>query len=229
MKNINKTGDLENNSENSKLRIGSKNGTVKKELNITTVNFGNSSHKIDHTDVDKNSSSVPKKGVSNSEVSSSVPKKSAEVIPSVKGRKGVGVFTPNNSSSVALNTKSNTTTTTSDIQTTISNATQVYSVTKKTDLDASLKDILNSTIEETPQNKSTIAIHSKPQATVDGTAGSMINTSDNENNPIIIAVIVITIVSLLITTILGYKHLKDVWSKRHYSRMDFLVDGMYDM
>ena len=34
---------------------------------------------------------------------------------------------------------------------------------------------------------------------------------------------------ILAFVLLAYKKLQDIWAKRHYDKMDFLIDGMYDL
>lgn len=65
--------------------------------------------------------------------------------------------------------------------------------------------------------------HSKPSAAVDSVSNKTFNST-----PIIVG-IAFGIVVILAVAILAYKKLEDVWSRRHYDRMDFLIDGMYDL
>ena len=70
---------------------------------------------------------------------------------------------------------------------------------------------------------STAVKHSKPDVAVDSVANKSFNST-----PLIIGVSV-GVVVILALAIFAYKKLEDVWSRRHYDRMDFLIDGMYDL
>ncbi|KAK7086866.1 hypothetical protein SK128_002695 [Halocaridina rubra] len=70
-------------------------------------------------------------------------------------------------------------------------------------------------------------LRSKPTAATD-TSGSATDSSDISYTPL--AVGIVLLVAIVVTVIVvGYKRLQDVWMRRHYARMDFLIDGMYDM
>ena len=46
--------------------------------------------------------------------------------------------------------------------------------------------------------------------------------------PVIVG-LVLGFVFIAVVAFVAYKKLQDVWSRRHYNRMDFLIDGMYDL
>ena len=70
---------------------------------------------------------------------------------------------------------------------------------------------------------SSVVKHHKPFSAVDGISEDSFNST-----PIIIGSI-IGVVSISVIVALVYKKFKDVWSRRHYDRMDFLIEGMYDL
>ena len=65
--------------------------------------------------------------------------------------------------------------------------------------------------------------HHKPSSAVD-----VISNDSFNSTPIIIGSIC-GIVLVLSVFLLVYRKFKDVWSRRHYDRMDFLIEGMYDL
>ncbi|KAK8376132.1 hypothetical protein O3P69_008693 [Scylla paramamosain] len=64
--------------------------------------------------------------------------------------------------------------------------------------------------------------HFKPTTTDDVSAAS----SQGSYAPIF--VIVALVVLLVVVVAVGYHRLKDIWVRRHYDYVDFLIDGMYD-
>ncbi|XP_018026827.1 uncharacterized protein LOC108682209 [Hyalella azteca] len=64
--------------------------------------------------------------------------------------------------------------------------------------------------------------HLKPDAAVD-------NITNNSVSSSLVLGVMFGVVFIIIIAILGYKKLQDIWTKRHYDRMDYLVDGMYDL
>ncbi|KAF2356992.1 hypothetical protein FHG87_012254 [Trinorchestia longiramus] len=66
------------------------------------------------------------------------------------------------------------------------------------------------------------AVHSKPNAAVDSNPNGKVSTS-------LVVGIMFGVLLIMVLAILGYKKLQDIWTKRHYARMDYLVDGMYDL
>ena len=73
------------------------------------------------------------------------------------------------------------------------------------------------------QLTTTMMRHYKPAVAVDPVSNKSFNST-----PVIIGVTV-GVVVILAVAILAYKRLQDVWSRRHYARMDYLIDGMYDL
>ncbi|XP_064084935.1 uncharacterized protein C11orf24-like isoform X2 [Macrobrachium nipponense] len=69
----------------------------------------------------------------------------------------------------------------------------------------------------------------KPTAATDtkGKGGS----EDEENisyTPAVVGVVLLVVIFVTVIVV-GYRRLQDVWMRRHYARMDFLIDGMYDV
>jgi len=63
----------------------------------------------------------------------------------------------------------------------------------------------------------------KPEIAVDA-----VKTQYNNSAPVI-AGLSFGFILIVVVAVLAYKKLQDVWSRRHYDRMDFLIDGMYDL
>lgn len=64
--------------------------------------------------------------------------------------------------------------------------------------------------------------HAKPDAAVDSIPNKSFSTS-------VVLGVMFAVIFILVATIFAYKKLQDVWTKRHYDRMDYLIDGMYDL
>lgn len=64
--------------------------------------------------------------------------------------------------------------------------------------------------------------HFKPTTADDPSASS----SQVSYAPIFM--IVILVVLVIIVVAVGYHRLKDIWARRHYNYVDFLIDGMYE-
>lgn len=63
------------------------------------------------------------------------------------------------------------------------------------------------------------------------TPGKIAHLAATSRNPNMVTPIVITILVVPVFAVLGYmalKHGKEAWKNRHYKRMDFLLDGMYN-
>lgn len=52
--------------------------------------------------------------------------------------------------------------------------------------------------------------------------------SSNQLSYAPILMIVILVVLVVIVVAVGYRRLKDIWARRHYNYVDFLIDGMYE-
>lgn len=65
--------------------------------------------------------------------------------------------------------------------------------------------------------------HLKPAVAVDAVSNKAL-----DNTPVIMGV-TFGVLLIVVLAIVAYKRLQDVWSRRHYDRMDFLIDGMYDL
>ncbi|CAL4119971.1 unnamed protein product [Meganyctiphanes norvegica] len=90
-----------------------------------------------------------------------------------------------------------------------------------------------SSIEELEVPSTVANIHMKPTAATDLLGKNLeiemvVEEESSSNSGIIIGVILLVTVVMAVI-FMGYRHFKEVWMKRHYSRMDFLIDGMYDM
>lgn len=100
---------------------------------------------------------------------------------------------------------------------------------------------LISTSKITDQHTSTHALKPVPLDSLETTTPIILKhlkpkvAMDDVNNPTSvvyapIAIAIIVLFAIVVSAIvLTMRKLKDVWSRRHYARMDFLIDGMYDM
>nr|XP_045606127.1 uncharacterized protein LOC123763174 isoform X2 [Procambarus clarkii] len=78
-------------------------------------------------------------------------------------------------------------------------------------------------------NESSVEIHSKPSITTDDLdAASADPDSDSVNFGVVILGLSL-FVALAVIVVLIYRKVKDIWMRRHYAHVNFLVDGMYDM
>lgn len=64
--------------------------------------------------------------------------------------------------------------------------------------------------------------HFKPTTADDPSASS------NQVSYIPIFMIVALVVLVIVVVAVGYRRLKDIWARRHYNYVDFLIDGMYE-
>lgn len=72
-------------------------------------------------------------------------------------------------------------------------------------------------------------IHSKPTVATDELDAA---TTDSESDYINFGAVLLGLllcIALAVTVVLGYRKFKDIWMRRHYAHVNFLVDGMYDM
>ncbi|XP_063613967.1 uncharacterized protein LOC134787172 [Penaeus indicus] len=88
----------------------------------------------------------------------------------------------------------------------------------------------NSTKSESiPPSTDSSESHSKPTAAIDNLDAKE-KDSEGSGAYTPAAVGIILLLCIVITVmILGIRRLQDVWMRRHYARVDFLIDGMYDM
>ncbi|XP_042233560.1 uncharacterized protein LOC121873848 isoform X2 [Homarus americanus] len=78
----------------------------------------------------------------------------------------------------------------------------------------------------TANSKSANKINSKPIAATDDTAGT---TSGNEDvNYGAVSLGLLLLVALAVVVVVGYRKFKDIWMRRHYAHVNYLVDGMYE-
>lgn len=72
-------------------------------------------------------------------------------------------------------------------------------------------------------------IHAKPTVATDELDAA---TTDSESDYINFGAVILGLllcIALAVTVVLGYRKFKDIWMRRHYAHVNFLVDGMYDM
>ncbi|XP_069999071.1 uncharacterized protein [Penaeus vannamei] len=95
---------------------------------------------------------------------------------------------------------------------------------------ASQNESSNSTKpESSPPSTDSSESRSKPTAAVDNLDAEE-KDSEGSGAYTPAAVGIVLLLCIVITVmILGIRRLQDVWMRRHYARMDFLIDGMYDM
>ncbi|EDW07429.2 uncharacterized protein Dmoj_GI14869 [Drosophila mojavensis] len=128
---------------------------------------------------------------------------------------------------VSLTTTTTTTTTTSTTTTTTTPSTTTTTTArpKKPTVTSSMaKQIEGEKLDMSALNGGSVAPHVLP---VQQMSSSLVNRGENEY--IVPIVTVMLAVPLAIAVfIVGYRRFRDLWTTRHYRRMDFLVDGMYN-
>ncbi|XP_066942414.1 trans-Golgi network integral membrane protein 2-like [Macrobrachium rosenbergii] len=97
------------------------------------------------------------------------------------------------------------------------------------DVSSSRPEELEPPAEDTTTTEGYSTTNFKPTAATDtkGKGGS----EDEENisyTPAVVGVVLLVVIFITVIVV-GYRRLQDVWMRRHYARMDFLIDGMYDV
>ena len=166
----------------------------------------------------------------------------------IKPRKGVGnetTFNETDSSSEDSNSKVNDQLNSSSILPSNSNQSLIETTTQKLETlsNSTIKNVSSKTsVSETPQKMSTEKVKKhklKPTVTIGGSnVDEPIPASPTKNPPLgmprkidYIVPVMITIFALPllgVATYVLYRRGRDCWDKRHYRRMDFLIDGMYN-
>lgn len=54
------------------------------------------------------------------------------------------------------------------------------------------------------------------------------SSSSNQVSYVPVLVIIALVVLVVVVVAVGYHRLKDIWARRHYNYVDFLIDGMYE-
>ncbi|XP_068227136.1 trans-Golgi network integral membrane protein 2-like isoform X2 [Palaemon carinicauda] len=83
--------------------------------------------------------------------------------------------------------------------------------------------------EDTTPTECYTTTNFKPTAATDIT--NMKGKGDEENisyTPAVVGVVLLVVIFITVIVV-AYRRLQDVWMRRHYARMDFLIDGMYDV
>lgn len=136
--------------------------------------------------------------------------------------------TPTSTTSTSSTTTTTTTTTTTSTTTTTTTPSTTTTTTarpKKPTVTSSMaKQIEGEKLDMSALNGGSVAPHVLP---VQQMSSSLVNRGENEY--IVPIVTVMLAVPLAIAVfIVGYRRFRDLWTTRHYRRMDFLVDGMYN-
>lgn len=84
------------------------------------------------------------------------------------------------------------------------------------------QSVSNMTSNPTKFVKISNTSHFKPTTADDSSASS------NHFSYVPIFMIVSIVVLVTIIVAVGYRRLKDIWERRHYKYVDFLIDGMYE-
>ena len=72
------------------------------------------------------------------------------------------------------------------------------------------------------------SLHLKPTAATDSKVSQSPSDDDVSYTPAVVGLVLLVVIMVTIIVV-GYRRLQDVWMRRHYARMDFLIDGMYDV
>lgn len=133
--------------------------------------------------------------------------------------------TTSTSSTITTTTTTTTTTSTTTTTTTPSTTTTTTARPKKPTVTSSMaKQIEGEKLDMSALNSGSVAPHMLP---VQQMSSSLVNRGENEY--IVPIVTIMLAVPLAIAVfIVGYRRFRDLWTTRHYRRMDFLVDGMYN-
>ncbi|TDG43288.1 hypothetical protein AWZ03_010293 [Drosophila navojoa] len=136
--------------------------------------------------------------------------------------------TPTSTTSTSSTTTTTTTTTSTSTTTTTTTPSTTTTTTarpKKPTVTSSMaKQIEGEKLDMSALNGGSGAPHVLP---VQQMSSSLVNRGENEY--IVPIVTVMLAVPLAIAVfIMGYRRFRDLWTTRHYRRMDFLVDGMYN-
>ncbi|XP_042891212.1 proteoglycan 4-like [Penaeus japonicus] len=83
--------------------------------------------------------------------------------------------------------------------------------------------------ESSPPSTASSESHLKPTAAVDNLDAEKEDSGGSAAYTPAAVGIILLLCIVITVMILGIRRLQDVWMRRHYARMDFLIDGMYDM
>lgn len=163
-------------------------------------------------------------GVSQSDINNSSNSKGIKTTPATVANSNV-TSSSNNSSSTSSSSSTTTSTTTTSTTTTTTMRPMKPNITRSMDVPiAGEKVELNSSIIGSAKVDNSIRTDPITQPVQE-----MVTLPNSQNDYVVpIVTIMFTVPVAIFVFILMYRRFRDLWHTRHYRRMDFLVDGMYN-